>query len=179
MLLAIAATHSFLVLGSRPLLPPNSRAVPSRHTSLKFQEVELSDDVRAEAAAGFAAWWEDSDDEVDGHMCSHGSPVDPTFYLHHCMVDKIWAVWQDCHEQLKMDPATLTRREYDGRATRWRSDPIGLDDPILDMDAHFDEQSRGFAKGKGSKDYFMCPESATYCTQGQPVTFRMRLNSAA
>lgn len=37
---------------------------------MKLQEVELSDDVRAEAAAGFAAWWEDSDDEVDGHMCS-------------------------------------------------------------------------------------------------------------
>ena len=70
MLLAIAATHGFVVPGSRPLLPPNSRAVPSRHTSLKFQEVELSDDVRAGAAAGFAAWWEDSDDEVDGHMCS-------------------------------------------------------------------------------------------------------------
>lgn len=30
---------------------------------------------------------------VNGDMVTHLSPIDPIFYLHHCMVDKAWADW--------------------------------------------------------------------------------------
>ena len=29
-----------------------------------------------------------------GTMASQTSPADPLFYLHHCMVDRLWAIWQ-------------------------------------------------------------------------------------
>ena len=40
---------------------------------------------------------------VGGHMGNMLSPTDPLFWSHHCFVDKVWAVWQDCkdaHENL-------------------------------------------------------------------------------
>ena len=32
-----------------------------------------------------------------GTMASPRSPADPLFYLHHCMVDRLWAIWQANH----------------------------------------------------------------------------------
>ena len=69
-MLAAVSPHGFVAPSSRPFVPSHLRAIPIRHPSLQLQSVELSDDVRAEAAAGFATWWEDSDDEVDGRVCS-------------------------------------------------------------------------------------------------------------
>lgn len=34
-------------------------------------------------------------DDVGGAMSSHASPNDPIFWLHHCMLDKVWADWQE------------------------------------------------------------------------------------
>merc|ERR1719401_226480 len=36
---------------------------------------------------------------VGGHMCGHQSPADPVFWAHHAMIDRMWDLWQDCHEQ--------------------------------------------------------------------------------
>lgn len=32
-----------------------------------------------------------------GNMSSQRSPADPLFFLHHCMVDRLWAIWQINH----------------------------------------------------------------------------------
>jgi len=32
------------------------------------------------------------------HMATFYSPDDPIFYLHHCFIDFIWALWQDCND---------------------------------------------------------------------------------
>lgn len=32
---------------------------------------------------------------VGGTMSSRDSPNDPLFYLHHCNLDRLWAIWQD------------------------------------------------------------------------------------
>jgi hypothetical protein len=34
---------------------------------------------------------------VGGHMHYLGSPNDPVFFLHHCFIDKCWAMWQQQH----------------------------------------------------------------------------------
>lgn len=36
---------------------------------------------------------------VGGDMLLSTSPNDPTFFLHHCNVDRIWAAWQQKHPQ--------------------------------------------------------------------------------
>lgn len=43
---------------------------------------------------------------IGGAMNSFASPDDPIFWLHHTMVDKVWAMWQDCHQLL--DPLNLS-----------------------------------------------------------------------
>lgn len=44
-------------------------------------------------------------DEVWGHMHDGLSPLDPIFWLHHCMVDRMWALWQAREGNVTPDPA--------------------------------------------------------------------------
>jgi tyrosinase len=46
-----------------------------------------------------------------GHMRSGLSPLDPIFWLHHCMVDRIWAEWQKSPSHATPDP----KSEYSGQ----------------------------------------------------------------
>ena len=45
---------------------------------------------------------------LGGHMRSLESPADPIFFMHHCQVDRIWAMWQDCHDHDKLGRAPTT-----------------------------------------------------------------------
>lgn len=47
---------------------------------------------------------------VGGTMADADSPKDPIFWLHHAMVDKIWADWQRAHPAAAFDPANLTEK---------------------------------------------------------------------
>lgn len=38
-----------------------------------------------------------TDEENVGQMSRMQSPLDPLFWLHHNYIDKLWAMWQDCH----------------------------------------------------------------------------------
>lgn len=43
---------------------------------------------------------------VSGHMAGGASPNDPIFYMHHCNVDRLWAMWQiDGHQGAAFYPA--------------------------------------------------------------------------
>lgn len=35
--------------------------------------------------------------DLNGQMATFYSPDDPIFWLHHCWIDYVWALWQDCH----------------------------------------------------------------------------------
>lgn len=41
-----------------------------------------------------------------GHIGSGLSPLDPIFWLHHCMVDRVWAEWQKDPSHVTPDPKT-------------------------------------------------------------------------
>lgn len=41
---------------------------------------------------------------VGGSMLPGTSPNDPIFFLHHCNVDRIWALWQSCHSTIPYAP---------------------------------------------------------------------------
>jgi subtilisin family serine protease len=47
---------------------------------------------------------------VGGSMLPGTSPNDPCFFLHHCMIDKIWADWQARHPTLTYAPAIQQAR---------------------------------------------------------------------
>lgn len=55
---------------------------------------------------------------VGGDMQWSSSPNDPTFFLHHCNVDRIWAAWQEKHSTSSYvpdmtEPATLQFHRID------------------------------------------------------------------
>ena len=50
-----------------------------------------------------------------GDMTFMWSPNDPIFWLHHTMIDKLWADWQDAHPRRRNDYGGRTRR---GRTVR-------------------------------------------------------------
>jgi tyrosinase len=43
---------------------------------------------------------------VGGNMTSAGSPNDPVFFLHHAMIDRLWAVWRKLHPRERYKPVT-------------------------------------------------------------------------
>merc|ERR1719474_1002508 len=51
-----------------------------------------------------------------GDMATYFSPNDPIFYLHHCFVDFLYAIWQDCND---FDGATINSNSngYDKSVT--------------------------------------------------------------
>lgn len=73
-----------------------------------------------------------------GHIGSGLSPLDPIFWLHHCMVDRLWADWQRNHTT--PDPGESYASDFvdkDGRAVSVNSagalsiDPLGYTYDVL------------------------------------------------
>lgn len=56
---------------------------------------------------------EDEDgDWIYGDMILSTSPNDPAFFLHHCFVDRVWAIWQNEHPTSKYVPDENAPDEY-------------------------------------------------------------------
>ncbi|MGH6842341.1 MAG: tyrosinase family protein, partial [Methylocella sp.] len=65
---------------------------------------QIIDEVRAATFTGFRAMECSSHGQphnwTGGTMAGGNSPLDPLFYLHHCNVDRLWAMWQRNHTGL-------------------------------------------------------------------------------
>mmetsp|Transcript_77351 Transcript_77351/g.206471 ORF Transcript_77351/g.206471 Transcript_77351/m.206471 type:complete len:292 (-) Transcript_77351:98-973(-) len=48
---------------------------------------------------------------IGGQMCSMDSPVDPSFYLHHAFIDRMWFWWQRKLSHMEADCAGCTNFE--------------------------------------------------------------------
>ena len=64
-----------------------------------------------------------------GTMSDLDSPGDPLFFLHHCNVDRLWAIWQINHPppgtaQYTQDPSAADHPDYTGSKD-------GPDDPMF------------------------------------------------
>ena len=51
---------------------------------------------------------------LGGHIRTFSSPSDPLFFSHHTYVDKLWSIWQDCHEYDKIKKSDLHAKHYSG-----------------------------------------------------------------
>lgn len=47
---------------------------------------------------------------IGGTMVTSSSPADPVFWLHHAMVDKVWADWEALHKTSEYAPPNLTEQ---------------------------------------------------------------------
>ncbi len=75
-----------------------------------------------------------------GIMSSHYSPLDPVFFFHHNMIDKIWAEWHKTHHTPGNDYYIKTDMpRYDGTFVNGMGDLL----PSVDPDAIVDPRSLG------------------------------------
>ena len=51
---------------------------------------------------------------MGGHIRTFSSPADPLFFSHHAMIDRVWAMWQDCHDHENVASADITSTHYQG-----------------------------------------------------------------
>lgn len=75
---------------------------------------------------------------VGGNMVGAGSPNDPVFYLHHAMVDRLWAMWQKRHPTEPYKPRTggPLGHNRDDRMWPWRTvEPPVTPKSVLDHHA--------------------------------------------
>ncbi len=73
---------------------------------------------------------------IGGDMSSVNiSPNDPVFFLHHCNVDRLWAIWQDRNPSQQYQPTSGgpaghnlydLMYPWDGKATRLRARPADV-----------------------------------------------------
>lgn len=56
---------------------------------------------------------------VGGNMAGAASPNDPVFYLHHAMVDRVWAMWQKLHPTEPYRPRAGGPRGHNRHDRMW------------------------------------------------------------
>merc|ERR1711871_156209 len=99
---------------------------------------------------------------LGGHMRSFISPADPILFSHHCFIDKLWAVWQDCHDmdtkEIK-DKLSQPQAHQDKSLLKYYEPTRDYDDDDVDDTMLFNlplvkEQSSG-----------QCKKSSTECAR--------------
>jgi hypothetical protein len=119
-----------------------SLSMPSKANVLRtlrqpgyFEMRQLEGDLIHRGAHQWAGGRKPENGPAPGYMARKNSPKDPLFYLHHCNVDRIWALWQLNHPDVF--PQYDTRRGgfddadplYEGGPIPY--DAITIDDPLF------------------------------------------------
>jgi tyrosinase len=76
---------------------------------------------------------------IGGDMVNGGNPMDPTFFLHHANVDRIWAMWQDNNRQ---NPDTAVDYGNPGFPGLWRISLFNFPDVMVEE--MFDFRALGY-----------------------------------
>jgi cysteine-rich repeat protein len=51
---------------------------------------------------------------LGGHIRSFSSPADPLFFSHHAFIDKVWSMWQNCHDHDEVESNSIGTDQYRG-----------------------------------------------------------------
>jgi len=92
---------------------------------------------------------------LGGHMRSFISPADPIFFSHHAYIDKLWAVWQDCHQFATPAVKAILLAEPDNRAHHKYYAPTqghpgdNVDDPMVFSWRHGNKKAGSTGQCKG------------------------------
>jgi len=49
---------------------------------------------------------------LGGHIRSFSSPADPLFFSHHAFIDKVWSMWQNCHDHDEIAKGIIDTPQY-------------------------------------------------------------------
>ncbi len=49
---------------------------------------------------------------LGGHIRSFSSPADPLFFSHHAYIDKVWSMWQNCHDHDEIHSSQADDPQY-------------------------------------------------------------------
>ena len=79
---------------------------------------------------------------VGGNMVSGASPNDPVFFLHHAMVDRLWARWQKLHPTERYKPATGGPRGHNRDDPMW---PWRKEQPAVTPRSVLDHRDLGYS----------------------------------
>lgn len=79
---------------------------------------------------------------VGGNMTGAGSPNDPVFYLHHAMVDRLWAKWQKLHPGELYRPRTGGPRGHNRHDRMW---PWRKYEPPVTPQSTLDHHAMGYS----------------------------------
>jgi hypothetical protein len=133
---------------------------------------------------------------VGGDMVETYSPIDPVFYLHHCMVDKVWADWFREHPSSTGSGLNTSMRTFNGYpgfpnttvdATDWvnpRSQKLWYaHDNLLLLDNYTASGTEVYYYSTGSieVDDFTIPSTADveFRTEGNTITIEKDFEVAA
>ncbi|MCA9934694.1 MAG: tyrosinase family protein [Anaerolineales bacterium] len=102
---------------------------------------------------------------IGGSMSPGTSPNDPAFFLHHCNVDRIWALWQACHPGVPYAPGDSVAdapagHRLNDRMFPWTTSSDHRISDLLDISAlgySYDDFHRRFVTlhRQGSTDRFV------------------------
>ncbi|GMI20559.1 hypothetical protein TeGR_g3592, partial [Tetraparma gracilis] len=56
---------------------------------------------------------------LGGHIRSFSSPADPLFFSHHAFIDKVWSMWQNCHDHDEVGSNPADTPQYKGTQGGW------------------------------------------------------------
>ncbi|GMH89267.1 hypothetical protein TrST_g7783 [Triparma strigata] len=91
---------------------------------------------------------------LGGHIRSFSSPADPLFFSHHAYIDKVWSMWQNCHDHDETDKNDLKSKEYRGTGGH---DGLGV--PLVFKFPGAASSSNACAKGDGNGACAACVHS--------------------
>ena len=113
-------------------LPDQAHVVAelNAETYKDYRKVEGSNDGRLGSHVHAHVW-------VGGNMSKGDSPLDPLFYLHHCNIDRLWAIWQvNNADKPQYDETTVI--SSDSRAPR--APYVGLDEKMPEATSPWQNQ---------------------------------------
>jgi tyrosinase len=78
---------------------------------------------------------------VGGNMGGAASPNDPVFFLHHAMIDRLWAKWQRLHPTERYRPRAGGPRGHNLDDRMW---PWGAEEPAVTPRSVLDHRGLGY-----------------------------------
>ena len=161
---------------SRRNNPPSSTPLPSLRGSTANRAINVIEELNKTSYYQFRNM--ESSSHVRGHAWVGGdmgdpreSPNDPLFYLHHCNIDRLWAIWQQNNPNVDQYSTTVGHprdSELDAVSVALDSSMVGLDTDAPTPKSMLDHTALGYRYSRDMLLEIAWDEDSS--TQGSLIT---------